>query len=678
VTRLRAGLLVCVVLACGPSGEVPPAIQRLLPDATRVALGPESRPASGPARVGVFHGEVPASAARSRLVGLPAAAASGRFVVLRSVERAAAEPPPLAGPAPRRVQVQVAEVEGDGGRPRALLRLGPALVEGASRLWVEALPVPDASRQTLSFALRVPAGATLAFGYGLREESWTRDGRPAAFRVALVEPGGRRHALFEAVLDPREPPHRRWFDAEVDLAAWAGRDATLELIAERSGGPGALSLPVWGDPAIYAPGDAALPPDVVLISLDTLRARSLGAYGYARDTSPFFDALAAQGTLFTRAVTTAVSTSPSHMSLFTGLYPVRHGVLAGMGHRAAGVRMLAEILRERGYTTAAFAENGYVDQARFAPGFARFTENAADSRETPGFARRTFAQARDWLERGPRRPFFLFVHTYEVHSPYDPPESHAGLFAGDGHPGPDHALLRRHRDDYDREIRALDDELRSFFEALRESAVGDTIAVVVADHGEEFGEHGRSEHGGAVFEETLRVPLLFWGPGRIPAGARRDERVSLIDVVPTLLEMLGLPAPPDLDGVSLAPGIRVGAPIRDRTLFAEARTQRDWLRDFETVRWETPLFAVMSADTKFVVQRPRRGPRPPILRYDLERDPDERAPQALDAAQAAEVDRLLDSYLAAAAGSDAAPGPDDSETLEPDLRDRLRALGYAQ
>lgn len=647
-------------------------MQHLLQPSTPLALGAETRPASGPPPVGVFRGEIDPAEAKPRSVVLPTQVASGRFAVLHSVAKPVAAPPPLGGPPERRVRVDVVEVDRSGQRPRAWLPQPGG--DAPSQLWVKALPLPDAPGETLRASLRVPKAGRLDLGYGLREECWGPEGRPADFRVELVEADGRRRRLLDATLDPRRSEHRRWHDASLDLAAWAGQLVGLELTTTRHGGPGALSLPLWGDPTLYGPSPVEAPPSLVLISLDTLRARSLGAYGYARDTSPFFDALAAQGTLFTRAVTTAASTSPAHMSLFTGLYPVRHGVLSGFQPRAREVPMLAELLRGRGYTTRGFSENGYVDASRFAPGFGRFTENADAAGPSPGLARITFAQAREWLESGPREPFLLFVHTYQVHSPYQPPEAYADLFAGDGVDGPQHPTLRQLRDAYDREIRHVDDELRRLFEGLASRpGAGATLAVVLADHGEEFGEHGRLEHGGSLFDETLRVPLLFWGPGLVPVGVRRDEPVSLIDVTPTLLEFAGLAPPPGIDGTSLAGLIRSGELPPRRRLFAEARTERDWLRDFETARFATPLFAVLDGDAKFVVQRPDAGPRPPILRYDLRHDPEEQSAQELDAVRAAEVDRMLDAYLAAGPPSRA---PEGSDALEPELQERLRALGY--
>ena len=178
-------------------------------------------------------------------------------------------------------------------------------------------------------------------------------------------------------------------------------------------------------------------PNFVLISLDTLRSRSLHAYGYARETSPFFDSIARQGVLFERAITTSVTTGPSHMSLFTGLYPRAHGMISGMERKRASVRTLAERLREAGYATKAITENGFIiRQFGFGAGFDEYSEHVGERRNSsPGLIDDSFFEAERWLAKRHEKPFFLFVHTYQVHAPYTPPEEYRTLFAGDEVPG---------------------------------------------------------------------------------------------------------------------------------------------------------------------------------------------------------------------------------------------------
>jgi len=673
---LAALLLALVLPGCG--GPEAPPLQRLFGDGTPVTLPPETRLARAPDREVVWRREFESLDALPETAAVPRPLAGAQHLLLtyRSWTRRpgpfdAKTPEP---PRPERHTV-VAPVRREGGEARVAL---PDLREYAGSapvgLRVTALPVPPARLHRVRVPVAVPQGARLDLGYGVRQEAWVPEAPPARFRVEFVAGDGVRRTLLAAEVDPTDPEQRRWHDARVDLADLAGRRGTLELVTECPGDADPC-LPVFADPTLHRPGPGERP-NLVIVSLDTLRARSLGTYGYSRDTSPFLDALARRSTLFEDAVTTSVTTSPSHMSLFTGLYPVHHGVMRGLERKLPQVPTLAEILRAAGYETAAFTENGYLVRAYgFGSGFARYTENKA--MDMPGRVRLTFGQARRWLAAAPREPFLLFVHTYEVHSPFDPDPPYQGLFADDRLPGPEDPRRRAERDDYDREIRYLDDELRGLFEALAAEGLEEsTLVVVLSDHGEEFWEHGGFLHGAAVYEETLHVPLLFYGPGRIPEGRRVPGQVSLVDVAPTLLDLAGVPAPEGLDGRSLAPVIRQGEPVRERTLFAEARAAKHWVDISHGVPVEPPVVAVRRGDRKFVVHHPAEGPARPMELYDLASDPDESDPLPIDPQTRAEVRALVAGYLRGRV-------PDEvrrEELLDenPELRERLRALGYVE
>jgi arylsulfatase A-like enzyme len=325
---------------------------------------------------------------------------------------------------------------------------------------------------------------------------------------------------------------------------------------------------------------------LVLISVDTLRADHLGAYGYARPTSPFFDRLASRGTLFEWAIVQLPGTLPSHMSMFTGLYPAEHGVYPPDSVLAADVPTLPEVLRANGWRTAGFTEGGYVDgRYGFARGFEEFEDEV---RLLESDIEITFGRGLEFLRRldGSER-FFLFLHTYVVHDPYYPPEPYAGLF-WDGPPpagafdptGPNLAEVNRGLRPvdadtaayltalYDGSIRYLDDQLAAFVGELESLGLDDeTTLVVTSDHGEEFLEHGKLVHT-QVYQENVRVPLLVLEPGR-SAGARVGALVESVDLAPTLWELAGVSAPPAVSGRSLVHLLRDPGAEHRREAYSE-------------------------------------------------------------------------------------------------------------
>ncbi|HKX45255.1 MAG TPA: sulfatase, partial [Planctomycetota bacterium] len=294
------------------------------------------------------------------------------------------------------------------------------------------------------------------------------------------------------------------------------------------------------------------PRAIVVISLDTLRADHLGCYGYARPTSPNIDALAAEGVLFERAISQASSTLPAHRALFQS----REASLAGGAEPT-----LAELLGRAGFRTVAFTGGGNVSAAfGFGRGFERYVEDPR------GFAH-AFDAVELWLREHAGERFFLFLHSYDVHAPYDPPPPFDSVFYPD-YAGPltgreTRALLRslaprgehassapaRRLDEederklvalYDGGILYADQFVGRLVLLLRELGIDDeTALVLLSDHGEEFWEHGSVLHSHSLYQELVHVPLIFSLPGGRAAGARVAETVRLIDVAPTLLELLG-------------------------------------------------------------------------------------------------------------------------------------------
>ncbi len=308
--------------------------------------------------------------------------------------------------------------------------------------------------------------------------------------------------------------------------------------------------------------------NVVLVSIDTLRADHLGCYGYDRNTSPEIDKLAAQSILFEEARSQANWTLPSHMSLLESRLPsdVRWNLPT-----------LAQVLRDQGFATAAFTGGGLVSKDY---GFARGFDSFVESETRSGFSY-SYPRILRWLSRPHHRPFFLFIHTYDVHVPYDPPPPYRSLFDS-GKPQPllpeDTGKIvsefkRAHRKSqklhiadlppgaraelvalYDGEIRFADGFIGRIIGDLKWDGYWNrTIFILLADHGEEFWDHGSMGHGTTMYHELLHVPLIVHLPGGVDAGKRISYEVPLLDVGPTILGLLGIPKEVTFEGRSLLP-----------------------------------------------------------------------------------------------------------------------------
>jgi choline-sulfatase len=391
--------------------------------------------------------------------------------------------------------------------------------------------------------------------------------------------------------------------------------------------------------------------NLLLVTLDTVRADHLGAYGYREAETPALDHLAAEGVRFTNASSTVPLTLPAHATILSGLLPPHHGLHRnGVGRFPASAPTLAARLKAAGYRTGAFV-GAFVLDRRFGldRGFDRYDDEIdRDPEAVSGFGAErpgpvVVDRALAWLaEPGAADPFFLWVHLYDAHAPYEPPEPFRSRHPG--HP-------------YDGEIAALDAQVARLLEALRARSLTDhTVVAVVADHGEALGEHGEPTHGLLLYEGTLRVPCLLRAP-RILAPAIIAEPVSIADLAPTLAGLLETPfpdsAPPQGRDLSTALLRRVAPPTAD--LYAESEYAR-------TFGWSA-LSAVRRGGLKLIV-----APRPEV--YDLDRDPEERQNLAAQEAQRLSLADGLER-LRRDAGPDATTQAMDAET-----RERLQSLGY--
>jgi arylsulfatase len=358
---------------------------------------------------------------------------------------------------------------------------------------------------------------------------------------------------------------------------------------------GALALPGC-DARDARSGDPR--PNVVLIVVDTLRADFLGAYGYDGGTSPNLDTLAARSVVFDRAVAASALTAPSHASIMTSRYVREHsiGYLNG-GTRLVGRPTLASVFRDAGYDTAAFISNSIIRRrVGLDAGFDVYDDALPDSERNRPYAFERTAEATtdravEWLRRDATTPFFLWVHYQDPHGPYTPPDElvaefdrppdpserplpvldgqsgHRGIPAYQALPGLRYASQYRAR--YAAEIRYFDQALARLLEAIdTREGEGGTVLLLTADHGESMGEGQYFfAHGHATTPDLVRVPFILCAPGL--AAGRNAGLVHHVDVMPTLLDLAGLPLPPGLRGLALGPLVGSGRDLPDRVVFSD-------------------------------------------------------------------------------------------------------------
>ncbi len=419
-----------------------------------------------------------------------------------------------------------------------------------------------------------------------------------------------------------------------------------------------------------ATGDGSPPPrGVLIVTVDTLRADHVGAYGGPIPT-PAIDGVANAGALLLDAFTPTPSTGPAHASLFTGLHPWRHGVLDNAVPLGAEVPIISEQVQQAGIATAAFVSS-YVLASRFglARGFETFHFEPGEKylwrgRDRERFwtrANATTDAALGWLRDHRRESFLVWVHYFDPHAPYEPPPgferpigepvSLAGKVLPPGVPS--FARLTDAIRGYRGDVAYTDAQLMRLLDGLRALDLSDSTTVVVtSDHGEGLGDHALLEHGENLFEELVRIPLVVRGPGIAP-GRRLSGAVQLEDLAPTTLALLELPIPPDLDGVSLVPWLR-GA-VAESPRVAVVGRRKPYPR-------EPDLFFAFRAGRKWI--GPLDGPG---RAYRLDLDPHEDGGE--EAAAPAEISAV---ESAARARSAAAP------TLDAESRRALEALGYLQ
>ncbi len=543
----------------------------------------------------------------------------------------------------------------------------PTVRDGDSRL---ALIAPTGTRYDFEITPPVDGVLELALGYVPPEEPVGPRMRASVF-LTTADGGGR--VLLDLEVETRSDGD--WRPFRLDLAEWAGQRVSLTFQTRAPEG-GAPVWGAWATPEIVSESHPEHGPDVILISLDTLRADRLGSYGYERPTSPNLDRLAERSIRFATAVSQAPWTRPSHRSMFSGLYP---------SHRDRDLRpYLAETLRERGYRTEALTGGGQMDfRLGFAKGFDTY---------------RVFDWVKDleelkrWLDGSTGRRRFLFLHTYEIHDPY----THTELVTGELPAGVElrwdkklyqgirgrltDEQMRQVSELYDGGIAYTDRKLGELFDLFERGGVFDrAVVIVTSDHGEQFWEHGSWRHGMNLYDHQLLVPLIVHLPPDLARelggssavrGRVIEQQVRLVDLFPTLLDLLGIPIDYRTDGRSLRP-LLGGGELPPVDAFAENLNVK--LKDAKALR---------SSKYKYIFSFPRsKGESRGLVErrelFDLTRDPGERHDLSAERPEViAELDARLMTLIELLSDPTEMETDENPEDLDPDLRERLEALGY--
>ena len=596
--------------------------------------------------------------------------------------------------------------------------------QGLSEIYAESLV--SRSPEKLRFAVTLPPRAWLDLAIGTVEDA------PVTFRVALERegPGAEPQVLLERTLTR---PHR-WERAPLDLSAFAGESLTmtLGLSAAHNGAIG-----FWGSPVVRSLGatpDTAArsaragrtPRGVILIWADTLRRDHLGVYGYERNTSPVLDALAKDGVLFRDRVSQATWTKVSTPTLLTSLYPGTHTVTDFTDRLPVAATTLAEVFREAGFATLSMSSILFTGQfTNLHQGFEEVHEGGSlPDQESSKTARDYVDRLLPWLEAHREVPFFVFLHISDPHDPYRPYPPYDSMWA-DLSRAEEHEKravdVREHiadpllkifgmpnRDElvragidpqdyvgfdrawYDGSIRAMDAEIGRLLERLRGLGLADdTLVVFTADHGEEFLEHGRMFHGQTVYGELTNMPLIVWGPRFVPRGVEVAATVETVDVMPTILDLAGLPHPDGLQGSSTVPLFSRGGGPRSGVVAAGTGVGEHGPAFSEKAvtrpggggppPHDTESFAITLDGSKLVHNTRRPAGVPEFELFDAHADALNQ--QDVAASHPEVVERLareLAAWREALAAARLAPDSQATQDLAPEELERLRSLGYVQ
>lgn len=581
--------------------------------------------------------------------------------------------------------------------------------QGLSEIYRET--IVTRAPETVRFSLTLPDHPWLDLSVGTVETS------PVTFRVNVARAGERDETtLGEVTVDEAH----RWHSSPMELEDFAGEEVTvsLSLSADQLG-----ALGFWGAPAVRsrapATAEAAAPRGVILILCDSLRRDHLDAYGYERQTAPNLARMAEEGVLFLDNQSQADFTKISVPSNLSSLYQSTHGIVDIPDRLPSSAVTIAEVFREAGYATWSSAANDFTGkmtnlhqgvEVLHEAGSVTLPEGQSFSKNAKTFADRLLP----WLELHRDTPFFVFLHVLDPHPPFETYAPYATRWAdpawreeqyaemekvrpyiGPGifrrlamakrkhldRAGIDSArFVAREIDWYDGSIRAMDAEVGRVFEKLRElNLEASTVVGFISDHGEEFLDHDMHFNSNNIYGEMTNVPLILWGPGRVPSGKVIEETVQSIDLAPTLIALAGLSVPETMEGQSLVPLVAAEDPSRAqgwrRRPAVSERNRSEGLRDPETAN----AVAIVWDGWKLIHNKERPEGYPEFELFDHQEDPLNHvnlAAQYPDKVE--ELKGLLDSWQQWVDARSLPSDADLTDGLSSEELERLRSLGYVQ
>jgi arylsulfatase A-like enzyme len=521
------------------------------------------------------------------------------------------------------------------------------------------------------FKIKVPESGFLEFGVGfLKEFSGGDEENPEIVEFSIfIQDKKENIPVFFKKISPISGESLPEIDSHrIDLSSFAEKTVYLHFLTTSSANPEPSQVYCyWYNPVIVTNQNKINErkensPNIILISLDTLRADHLHCYGYERKTSPFIDKLAENSVLFANCYSPTGKTLPSHMSMFTSLYPIHHHLLANGNYVIQkldeSIPTMTEVLRKHNYFTGAFTGGAYVDaQYGFSKGFDfYYNDPSTYHRASVGHL---YRQTKHWLEANRNKKFFLFLHTYQIHEPYFSPEPYNLMYLNKNttwksanlveifEPDPYKVLTDDERKNlvalYDGEITYTDEHLiKPLVDLLKESGLYDrTLIVLTSDHGEEFYEHKGWRHGYSLYNEQLKVPLIMKFPGSEYGGKRITGNVSLVDLMPTILEYAGIEfSGYEPDGISLLEEVK-GKKTEKRIILGSRYVYM--LKERQSFTPFLINFCAIEDSTKLILNSPHPGkhplffsPSPPPFpvdeteMFDLDIDPEELTNSAHD------------------------------------------------